>query len=82
MFLKAALTGLVALAVLVSACTAPTSQSKQNNTTAVTQQANATPITAKILPAGNYSGIARDVESRVDFELAQHELDAQYTPNP
>jgi hypothetical protein len=72
LFLKAVLIGLVALAVLTSACAAPPPQSKQNNTTATTQEATATPISARILPAGNYSGIARDVESQIDAEHEEH----------
>jgi hypothetical protein len=72
LFLKAVLIGLVALAVLASACAAPTPQSKQNNTTVATQEATATPISARILPAGNYSSIARSVESQMDAEHAEH----------
>ena len=73
MLLKAALIGLVALAVLVSACMAPTPQSTQNNTTAAaTQEANATPISARILPVGNFSGIAHNVKSKIDAEHAEH----------
>ncbi|MGZ4946614.1 MAG: hypothetical protein ACXV5N_09475 [Halobacteriota archaeon] len=55
MSLKAALIGLVALVVLASACTVPTSQSTQNNTTAH-QKASATSGLSTVLP-GNYSNV-------------------------
>ena len=72
MFLKVGLIGLVVLAVLVSACTAPTPKSAQNTTTAAaTQGANATPITAKILPLGSCSDITRDVQSKIDAMCAE-----------
>jgi hypothetical protein len=53
--LKVALIGFVALAVLASACTVPTSQPTQNNTVA-NQTANTTSGLSSILP-GNFSSI-------------------------
>lgn len=71
----------VALVVLICACTAPTPRSTQNNTTvAATQEANATPISARILPVGNHFGTAGGVESKIDAEHAEHsELRLKFT---
>jgi hypothetical protein len=74
--LKLALVGFVALAVLASACTVPTSQSTQNITTA-NQTANATSGLSSILP-GNFSSILpgnitnilpSDIKAKIEGEL-------------